>query len=109
MPSPRPERANAALLTRRRVLAVLGAAGLTRCGSDSDIDLTTFKELYARSSQPSSIKREEAARVPYASIGIRVDDGPQNMLVLATATGDDLLWTSSAQVAIVTRAGRILK
>jgi len=88
---------------------MLAAVGLNRCGSNSDIDLATLKTLYEGTTQPASIARDDAARVPYASIGVRVDSGPQILLVLATATGPDLLWTSGAQVAIVTRGGRILK
>jgi hypothetical protein len=105
MPSRLPERG----FTRRHVLSFVAAAGVARCGSNSDIDFATIKTLYESSIQPSSITREEAARIPYASMGVRVDGGPQMMLVLATVTGPDLLWTSSARVAVVTRGGRVLK
>ncbi len=105
MPSPPPEIS----FSRRHALAMLAAVGLDRCGSNSDIDLATLKALYQGTTQPASIARDDAARVPYASIGVRIDGGPQILLVLATATGPDLLWTSGAQVAIVTRGGRILK
>jgi hypothetical protein len=105
MTSPPPE----LRFSRRHALALLGAAGLARCGSNSDIDYTTLKALYQGTMQPSSIAREDAARIPYASIGVRIDGGPQTLLVLATVTGADLLWTSSAQVAVVTRGGRVMK
>jgi hypothetical protein len=105
MPSPRPERC----FTRRHALGLFAAASVARCGSNSDIDFATVKAIYGSTMQRSSIAREDAARVPFASIGVRVDGGPQMMLVLATVTGPDLLWTSSAQVAVVTRGGRVLK
>src|SRR5258707_6835543 len=74
MPSPHLERApGAERLTRRHACALLTAAGLVRCGSNADIDFTTLKELYTRSSQPSSVTREDAARIPYASAGLRID------------------------------------
>src|SRR5215467_9607301 len=91
MPSRRPELG----FTRRHALSLLAAAGVARCGSNSDIDFATVKALYESTMQSSSITREDAARIPYASIGVRVDGGPQMMLVLATVTGPDLLWTSS--------------
>ncbi|HYM19113.1 MAG TPA: YjbF family lipoprotein [Micropepsaceae bacterium] len=105
MPSRLPEHS----LSRRHALSLLGAFGLARCGSNSDIDYATLKALYQGTMQPSSVAREDAARIPYASVGVRVDGGPQMLLVLATVTGADLLWTSNAQVAVVTRGGRVLK
>src|SRR5215831_8037945 len=110
MPSRRPDTNPIAKgITRRHACAMLAAAGLARCGSNADVDFATIKELYSRTSQPSSVAREDAARIPYASVGLRIDGGPQTLLVLGTVTGTDLLWTSSAQVAVVTRGGRILK
>jgi len=96
-------------LTRRHVLAVFAASGLVRCGSNPDIDLSTLKQLVTRPRQPASVGRDEAAQVPFASIGVRSDNGPQLLLVLATDTAGDLLWTSAARVSLVTRAGRIVK
>jgi group 4 capsule polysaccharide lipoprotein GfcB/YjbF len=55
------------------------------------------------------ITREQAAAVPYASLGYVVDGGNQNLLVLATDSGGDLLWTSAAHIVIVTRDGRIVR
>ena len=96
-------------LTRRHALAVLAAGALTRCGSNPDIDLASVRQLITRTTQPRDVTREQAAQVPFATIGVRVDGGAQSMLVLATETGGDLLWTSAARVALVTRAGRVLQ
>jgi hypothetical protein len=55
------------------------------------------------------VTREQAAAIPYASLGYSLDDGNQNLLVLATDTNGELLWTSPSHVVIVTRDGRIVR
>ncbi len=54
-----------------------------------------------------SVTRETAAGVPYASMGYRLNGSPQALVVLATDTRGELLWTSSAHVVLVTENGRI--
>jgi hypothetical protein len=56
-----------------------------------------------------SVTREQAASTPYASLGYRIDNGPEMMLVLATDTGGDLIWTSANHVVLETRDGRITR
>jgi hypothetical protein len=55
------------------------------------------------------VTRDQAASVAYASMGYSLDGGNQAMLILATDSGGELLWTSSAHVVIVTRQGRIVR
>lgn len=55
------------------------------------------------------VTREQAAAIPYASLGYSIDGGNQDILVLATDNGGDQLWTSAARVVIVTRDGRIVR
>lgn len=55
------------------------------------------------------ITREQAAAIPYASLGFTLDGGNQGLLVLATDSGGDLLWTSAAHIVIVTRDGRVVR
>ena len=57
----------------------------------------------------AKVTRAQAAAIPYASLGYRLDGGNQMMLLLATDTNGDLLWTSSNHVVIVTRDGRIVR
>ncbi len=53
---------------------------------------------------------QEAAAVPYASIGISVGDDPESMLVQAGDSNGQALWTSAARIAITTnRQGRIIR
>jgi len=98
---------------RRRGLAVLAcaiAAGLAGCSSDSN---TTWPQIVEAAqlawSKDSGITLQQAAAVPYASMGIRIGDEPERMLVLASQTQDSQLWTSASRIAIITENGRILR
>lgn len=55
------------------------------------------------------ISREQAAAVPYASMGYSQNGGNEDMLVLGTETNGEQLWTSSRKVVIVIREGRIVR
>ena len=55
------------------------------------------------------VTRDQAAAIPYASMGYRLDDGIRALLVLATDANGEQLWTSAAHVVIVTRDGRIVR
>jgi hypothetical protein len=55
------------------------------------------------------VSLEQAAAVPYATIGIKIGDGPQVMFVLATDSGDHLMWVAGQSAAIETRNGRIIR
>lgn len=54
-----------------------------------------------------SVTRGQAAAIPYASLGYRVDGGPELILVLATDTGGEQMWTAGSHVVLVTRDGRV--
>ena len=93
------------------VLALVGAG----CSSGGSINsnYTQFYEVLRQSMSASfgkiRVTREQAAAIPYASLGYSIDGGNQGILVLATDSGGDLLWTSAAHVVIVTRDGRIVR
>ncbi len=53
---------------------------------------------------------EQAAAVPYASMGIRLGDSGQSMIILASDSNGQRLWTSKARIAITTAPdGRIVR
>jgi len=85
------------------------------CSSSSsgNTNYTQFYELMRQSLSASfgkiRVTRDQAAAVSYASMGYSLDGGNQAMLILATDSGGELLWTSSAHVVIVTRQGRIVR
>jgi hypothetical protein len=55
------------------------------------------------------ITRADVRAVSYASLGYQVGDSAEQMVVLAGNDGDDLVWTSSAKITLVTQNGRIVR
>jgi hypothetical protein len=99
-----------------RGLAAGALALLTAACSSSSSGNTNYSQFYQilRQSVSASfgkarITREQAAAIPYATLGYSLDGGNQGLLVLGTDSGGELLWTSSAHVVIVTRDGRIVR
>jgi hypothetical protein len=99
-----------------RGLAGVALAFLVASCSSSGSGNTNYAQFYQlmRESLSASfgkirVTRDQAASVAYASMGYSLDGGNQAMLILATDSGGELLWTSSAHVVIVTREGRIVR
>lgn len=96
---------------RTRIAAALCVVALAGCSSEKTSD---WGEVYTMmrnviSPDDSAIRIEQAAAIPYATIGVRVDGSAQGMLVLATNTGREQLWTSASRVALLIRGGRIVR
>lgn len=68
-----------------------------------------FKQSLAASFGKIRVTRDQAAAIPYASMGYSLDGGNQAILVLATDSNGEQLWTSPSHVVIVTRDGRIIR
>jgi hypothetical protein len=102
----------------RRTACCLAALTLTLTGgcSSAGSGNTNYSQFYqimktslAATMGKVRVTREQAAAVPYASMGYSIDGGNQVMLVLATDSNGELLWTSPTHVVIVTRDGRITR
>jgi len=52
---------------------------------------------------------QDAALIPFATIGVRLDDGPEGILVLASPNPQQQLWTSASHIVLLTQNGRILR
>src|SRR6202008_3436431 len=90
----------------------IAVAGCSSAGSGN----TNYSQFYKMMRQSLSasfgnvrVTRDQAAAIPYASMGYALDGGNQIMLVLATDSGGEMLWTSAAHIVIVTRQGRIVR
>lgn len=111
-----PEISTASPITKAAAFIRSAGAGLlfaaTLCGCSSLLENTMpgVGDLlnYSLDSSPS-IPRENAAAVPYASLGVRVEDGPQQMVILAGRLGSSLLWTTPNRIALETHDGRIVR
>ncbi len=88
--------------------AVLALAG---CGSESGSALHDYKKIldsaFAGSLGKNRVTLEQAAAIPYASMGWRLNGGNEAILVLATDNGHEQLWTSAAHVVLTTQDGRL--
>lgn len=95
-----------------REAALLAAAlALSGCSSEGGTGWQQFYDAakMSFSSSGNSVTLDQAASIPYASIGVRVGDGPEQILVLAADMQGGRLWTSSAHIALSTRGGRIVR
>jgi len=89
-------------------VAVFFLAGCnTVGGGDVGSIYAITKNLWGRNSR--TVTLEEAASVPYATMGIRLGGGPEAMIILAGDEGGQRLWTSRAGIAITTKDGRIVR
>lgn len=99
----------------RRVLVAALALVAAGCSS-ANTGNTNYSQFYqilkqslAASFGKIRVTRDQAAAIPYASLGYSLDGGNQTMLVLATDTNGELLWTSPSRVVLVTRDGRVIR
>ncbi len=87
---------------------------LSGCSSDQmgggGSDWASLTEMIkSKWAGPGAVSMQQAAANPYASIGVRIGDSSQAMLVLASSTNGDLLWVAGRRVAITTRNGRVVR
>jgi hypothetical protein len=101
---------------RARALAgaalALLAAGCSTGGS-GNTNYSQFYKILQQSLKGSfgklRVTPEQAAAIPYASMGYRENGGNESILILGTDTNGEQLWTSQLKVVIVTRDGRIVR
>lgn len=89
--------------------AVSACSFLAACstgGNDIASIYTITKNVFQ---SPAVVTFDQAAAIPYASIGVRLGNSPQIMIVLASDNNGEQLWTSASHVAILTRNGRIMR
>lgn len=92
---------------------VVSACEDTGSVSSADTDILTLGTLFLHAiggiGSSSNVPREHAAAIPYASIGVRLGGSDEAMFVLASRSGDDLLWLGGTSLGVVTHHGRIVR
>lgn len=97
----------------KRYMALALSLALAGCNSTGQSDFAQFyhavRQGVSASFGSGRITKAQAAAIPYASMGYRLNDGAEQLLVLATDANGEQLWTSNAHTVIVTRDGRIAR
>ena len=94
----------------RRIFLV-GAAGAAcnACGHSALSDIPPFVRTYMMKGPELDLTRADIDKIPYASLAVRMVEGPQALLILGRYDGDELNWISADREVIVTRRGRVVK
>jgi hypothetical protein len=97
----------------KRSAALIILLMLAGCNSSGSSDYSQFYRVLRQSMAAGMgngrITRAQAAAIPYASMGYRLNGDREQLVVLATDANGEQLWTSSAHIVIVTRGGRIAR
>lgn len=95
----------------RLIVALTCAALLSGCSSDSGGDwLYLWRAAKVTwNSRDAPVGLNDAAAIPYATLGLSIDGNREQILVLAMDAGGGRLWASSAHLAITTRDGRVVR
>lgn len=103
------------ILPIRKVFGILTvvvlSVGVAACSHGEDSDWASLFDLAKKSwgGSDHTVTLKQAGDVPYASIGVRIGDQGERMMVLAANNGNDLLWTSSSKLVLSTNNGRITR
>jgi hypothetical protein len=93
----------------RAAIPAIALLLLSACSSDSDYAayFQVVKQSFSHGLDSSGVSRTQAAAIPYASLGYRLNGGQESILILATDTNGEQLWTSSAHIVLLTQDGRV--
>lgn len=100
------------MLSRRRVLEGLVLTGLAGCSTNPTsifgLATTSFASK-GRSDNDYPLSAEQIRQMPYATLGVRVDNQPRAVVVLATVEGQELHWVSADRVSFYTSNGWLVR
>lgn len=95
-------------LSRRAVLAGL-AASLSACVPSESIVFRHAQLLWGGGKGGRPISRDDVARIPAASIAVRMGSSREVLVLLDRVDGRDHFWLSTDRVMLVTRGGRLIQ
>ena len=93
----------------KHTMAVLLGLSLSACNGNSDTARTAQLIYDYVRGTPQQITRDQAAAVPYATMGMALGGGPQGLLVLGSITAEQADWFAGERVFVATRRGQIVR
>ena len=83
---------------------------LAGCSSEGSGDWSALIDIARQSweQRDGAVPLSEASAIPFATLGVRMGGASERLLILATDSNGERLWTSAARVALTTRRGRIV-
>jgi hypothetical protein len=92
------------------ILAALGLS-LAGCSSDQSNDYGQVFQIFTHifNSEDDRVTYQQAAGIPFSTIGVRVGDSTEGILVLGSSNGDEQLWTAASHIVLVMRHGRVVR
>jgi len=97
-------------VSRRRVLAIIGASAVTGCQQNQFMPSVVETARFAWQG-PSEVPltRTQIAEMPYATMRAKFAKNSGALLVLGRYDGEDLHWISANRAVLVSRHGRLVK
>jgi hypothetical protein len=97
----------------RKLIGIFPALCLLTSCSSSDGGYSDYIQVvrvaFQQSTGNAKVTFKEAAAIPYASLGVRINGGGQQMIVLATKAPSGELWTNASHLVILTQDGRVTR
>lgn len=104
-----PHHRHGGCLTVLMLCGLVLSGGLGGCSSSGSTDYRSLASITRLAfAPPQRVTVKQASAIPYATIGIRIGNGPQAIGTLATDDGAQRLWAAGQKVMIATtRDGQI--
>lgn len=80
---------------------------LSGCATFKDERYAQYLQVVRQGFGSANLDYADVAAVPYATIGFRLSGGSQRMLILATDTHGEELWTSGERIVLLMEGGRL--
>jgi hypothetical protein len=95
----------------RKALAVASLLLLAACGSEQSDTGLLFGAVrnIVTGPGPQPVTLQQAAAVPYASMGVRINGGSEILIVMVIDAPHSRLWTAGKAIAVQTDDGRIVR
>lgn len=96
---------------RRHLFVAVAVSALTGCSNLPTLGLVgnSASDIFFPKDSDAQLTQASVAKIPYATIGVKVGRQPKALLVLSRFQQSNLHWLSADHVALVTNGGRLVK